>query len=177
MNHEIRDGQGNLLETLEWTGPAWRSDSEELERAREALRQRAIARAYELGALAYERRNPSWLESDHYDFPCREISENEVEVTTPVGTFTLKAHRARKGESTTAVIVFNGGIGIGGHATEDQESLPVTISGRLNPPWWKGGDWHFQPSCFTYADGTSSSYLGSYPIAIVLKARKQQGTP
>ncbi len=166
MNHEIRSAGGVVLETLNWEGPAWNSESEAAEQYRSELRQRAIARAFELKGLAYERRNPNWLESDHTHFACREISDTQVEVTTPIGTFRLNAHRARRGETTTAVVIGRGFVGSGGHASEDQESLPVEISGRLNPPHWTGDRWHFQPSHFVYADGSSSDYLGDYPIAI-----------
>jgi hypothetical protein len=137
VNHEIRTPAGQLLETIAWEGPAWSLDREEYRRE---LRERAIARAYELGALAYERRNANWLESDHASFACSEVSRVEVEVVTPVGTFRLNAIRA-----------------------EGQESLPARVFGRLNAPFETSSGWTFQPSHFGYADGTWSEFLGSYP--------------
>jgi len=139
VNHEIWRGN-QLIETILWEGAPCRFGHEEDENRREALRLRAIDRAIELRALAFERRNPNWLESVHLSFACREVNEGrEVEITTPLGVCRLKANR-RKG----------------------QQSLPVELHGRLNPPEHATG-WTFQPSCFVYADGTRSDWLGSYP--------------
>ena len=95
-------------------------------------------------------------------FPCREVDENHVEVTTPAGKFLLAARRARKGGHVSSVVVAGFGTAAGRIAAEDQESLPVALHGRLNPPsHWSG--WTFQPSCFEYEDGSHSDFLGAYP--------------
>lgn len=166
MDHEIRRGD-KLIETLRWElGRPWSFEDRESETYRETLRQHAVLRAFELKALAYERRNPHWLESDHYRFECREIDENTVAITTPVGICRLAARRVRKGEITTSVSVGATAIGYGTVAREDQTSPPVAIHGRLCPPEYYDRTWHFQPSAFEYQDGTFSAYLGSYPREI-----------
>ncbi len=165
MDHEIRRG-AELIETLGWDGPPRTyPEPEAVSEARSALRLRAIARAYELGGLSYERRNAGWLESDHIEFDCVEASESEVAVTTPIGVFRLRARRSRRGEMVTSSAVGPGAVGDGRLATEDQVSPPVRISGRLCEPSRYVG-WKFQPSNFTYADGTVSDYLGSYMLDI-----------
>lgn len=160
MDHEIWRGN-QLLERLMWAGPAW-TGTEAQEEQREDLRARSIMRAYELGGLAFERRNPNWLESDHTEFQCRECSETEVEVDTPLGTFVMQARRARAGETITSVVIASTVTAYGRAATEDQLSLPIQIFGRLNPPMHYTG-WTFQPDHFVYADSSHSDFLGGYP--------------
>jgi len=118
--HEIRRGT-TVLETVEGE----RADAER--------------RAYELGGLSYEIRNPEWHETDHRDFACSEDACGNLLIATPVGTFRLPAKRR-----------------------EGQESLPVRICGRLCEPDRVSG-WLFQPSSIEYADGTHSAFLGCYP--------------
>lgn len=154
MNHEIYRGSELLCE-LKWEWPPW-DGSPESERRRDMLTERAIATAFELRGLAFERRHPNWLESDHRVFECAEIESTIVRVRTPIGYFRTAAKRAKAGD-----ICLTGGI-----RTEDQQSLPTVLYGRLCVPTRYLG-WQFQPSHFCYADGTASQFLGSYPQDIV----------
>jgi hypothetical protein len=112
--------------------------------------------------------NPNWKEIAHLEFDCKEVNETQVAATTPIGTFLIAARRVKAGEQATAVVVGSNLIGYGETAREDQISLPTRLVGRLLPPErseWREL-WLFQPTCFGYADGTVSSYLGSYPRRI-----------
>lgn len=165
MNHEIYKGK-NLLEVLVWDGEKYDFQSGAHNRKRAALTAQAVTRAFELKGLAFERRSPEMLESDHRNFSCREVDENHVAVTTPIGVFRLRAKRATKGGPVTSLRTGLRITGFGDTASQDQINLPVSISGRLNPPhrWCKF--WTFQPSHFTYEDGSISGFLGCHPYQI-----------
>jgi hypothetical protein len=103
-------------------------------------------------------------------FDCREIDENTVAVTTPIGVFRIKARRAKKGDPVTSVVSAPSVTASGDMATEDQTSLPISIAGRLNAPSHWRSRWTYQPSHFIYADGTSSDFLGMTPMDIEWEA-------
>lgn len=166
---ELRDAQHKLVEIVKWEFPREWSLDPEAEAYREKNRVRAVERANKIGALAYERRNENWLEQVHRDFPCRELNDDEVEVTSPIGVFCIRARRVRKGETISEVHPSPGVLAWGRTATHDQTSLPVRIAGRLNVQ--DGGRrYTFQPSHFVYDDGSASGYLGDYPIEIELRS-------
>ena len=123
-------------------------------------------RAFEVRGVAFERRNPNWLVCAHSHFDCKEISDSEVEITTPIGTFRIKARRAQQGDLIQDVSLGRGSCAAGRIAKEAQESKPVRVSGSLSQPSKQGEPWKFQPDFFEYEDGTSSGYLGS-PVIFV----------
>jgi hypothetical protein len=129
----------------------------------EQLRGRALARADAIGALAYVRHHAHLLDSAHWEFPCREVGEDRVAVATPVGTFVLRARRARPGELYTS---YTPGGTEGMSRATHQVPPPVAATGRLLPPEWPCHCWRWQPECFTYEDGTASSFLGAYPVDV-----------
>lgn len=158
-----RNNMSNEVITIEF-----RSNGAVVETWPEGGDKEAIeARAYATRTLPYEIRNPRWREAALRTFACREVSETEVEVTCPIGTFRLPARRARAGETATSVRVSGNVTGYGRVTPTDQESPPVRIAGRLNEPT-KWQSWRFQPSHFVYADGSSSDYLGDYPMDVEL---------
>lgn len=134
--------------------------------------EQAIARAWELRGLAYERRNPNWKESAHRSFSCSEADDGYLLIDTPVGVFQMQARRAEAGELIHDYTGSGGMIAFGTLAASNQESLPVRIYGRLNEPGIYGASWDFQPDHIEYADGTRTGYLGSYPKPIELRGEK-----
>jgi hypothetical protein len=129
----------------------------------DGTRSSGINRAIEIKGIAYVRNNPHWIESIHYNFRCKEVSEDEIKVKTPIGFFFLPARRAKKGDLKTAHTISSTAIGFGTVAKTDQLSPPVSINGRLCPPSKNRNKWWFQPSAFIYEDGSSSDFLGMYP--------------
>lgn len=123
-------------------------------------------RAFEVRGVAFERRNPNWLECAHSHFDCNEISDSEVEITTPIGAFRIKARRAQRGDLIRDVSIGRGSCSAGRIAQETQDSKPVRVSGSLKLPSKPGAPWKFQPDFFEYEDGTHSGYLGS-PVILV----------
>lgn len=168
-----------VIEVINGPTDGWDFGSDESNARRAAMTERANARAFEVGGLAYEVRNPNWLEPSQDTFACVEVSAEEVAVTTPIGRFFLKATRARRGDLIEATL--SGSTVTAGLSTakEDQVSLPVEIVGRLLAPQSRTTvqHWRFQPSYFRYADGTVSDYLGSYPREIRWEAEPNWPVP
>ena len=157
---------GEILERIRWVGEPWVCGDKGAEQRREQLYAESVARAWELGGLPYEERNPRWLEPLMRVFSCREIDANTLEIATPVGALLLAARRARAGEMTSEVTVAarSGIIGQGSLAREEQDSPPVKIAGYLREDRAAPT---FAPSHIEYADGTRSGFLGLYPRAVV----------
>lgn len=159
--------KNTLVQSSTWDGPAYHwEEAADVTAARNQFLAGVLEQAAAMGAVAKERVNPNWAEAVQHVFPCHEVSEDEIAVTSTVGTFRLQARRARRGEPRTAVSVGPNIVGSGSTTTEDQMSLPVELHGRLNPPKQPGRPWTFQPSIFRYEDGTNSDFLGLYPIEI-----------
>lgn len=110
----------------------------------------AIAHAWKVGGLPHVVVNPNYKDKVLLDCECKQESDS-LSVTFPMGIGKIRA------------------VNIGG-------KTPSQINGSLKPPTFHSG-WTFQPNCITYEDGTTSGFLGMYPMDIVWESDPRWNKP